>query len=176
LRTPQSGTFAVRILTRLLVLPALPLSLAAQGNAPPCADPVYRAFDYWIGEWEVHDTTGALLGHQSITRIGNCGISEHWQPVGRGTGRSLTWYSSTDSTWNQLYLGGNGWLPRYRGRVNAEGEIEMSESVDEVPAGTPITKMRYYKTADGLRQVLWQSNDRGQTWTLGFVGIYTARR
>lgn len=158
----------------ILAMLALPALAAAQGQ--PCSTPAFRAFDYWIGEWEVRDTAGTVIGHQSITRIGNCGIAEHWQPRGgAGEGRSISWYSPADSSWNQLYLGAGGWRPVYRGTVNAEGEIEMWESADAVPAGRAITKMRYYKKPGGLQQVLWSSTDRGQTWTVGFVGNYTPR-
>lgn len=154
----------------LLVTPAL----AGQADfSPRCAAPTHRAFDYWVGEWEVLDSTGTKLGESSITQVsGGCAIAEHWRPVMGREGRSLTWFSIKDSLWHQAYVGANAWTPHYRGGIT-DGEMMMEESPDEVAPGRPISRMRYYKKPGGeVQQVLWVSTDRGASWSLGFLGNY----
>ncbi|QNR23627.1 hypothetical protein [Croceimicrobium hydrocarbonivorans] len=34
------------------------VSLKAQNNPCACCEPAFRQFDFWIGEWEVKDTSG----------------------------------------------------------------------------------------------------------------------
>jgi hypothetical protein len=44
------------LLTLLLCLPALALAQQAETGStppPPCSDPAYRQFDFWIGAWNV---------------------------------------------------------------------------------------------------------------------------
>ena len=57
---------------RLLAWSALnslrPRRFAQYGTSAACADPAYRQFDFWIGEWQVHTPDGKLAGTNRITR------------------------------------------------------------------------------------------------------------
>ena len=54
-----------------LCLSALLANNVAAQTEPvkPCPTPAYRAFDFWLGEWEVRDAKGTLVGHNVITAI-----------------------------------------------------------------------------------------------------------
>jgi hypothetical protein len=40
----------------------------------------YRAFDFWIGEWNVRSATGKVAGTNSIKReIGGCVLHERYE-------------------------------------------------------------------------------------------------
>ena len=48
-------------------------------SPPSCAASEYRQFDFWIGEWVVHNPKGAQVGTSRIEQIENgCGILEQW--------------------------------------------------------------------------------------------------
>ena len=44
------------------------VSVASGAIAGPCDDPAYRAFDFWLGEWQVHTPDGKLAGANRIER------------------------------------------------------------------------------------------------------------
>jgi tetratricopeptide (TPR) repeat protein len=52
-----------------------------RGRVFPCeAMPEAADFDFWLGEWEVRTSGGAIAGHNTITkRNGGCLIHEEWQ-------------------------------------------------------------------------------------------------
>ncbi len=44
---------------------------AATEESNPCNAPIYHAFDFWLGQWEVYgslDKTGPILGKNNITK------------------------------------------------------------------------------------------------------------
>ena len=71
----------------------LPLVLAVSPvNAGPaaCEGGAYRAFDFWLGRWEVRTADGALAGHNEIIREhAGCLLVERWQSALGGAGSSL---------------------------------------------------------------------------------------
>ncbi len=175
----------VSFLAALIILPAC---ASAQTPAPsltpqparrpaPCATPEFRAFDYWIGEWTVSDTTGQVMATSSITKVsGDCAIAEHWQPIGGKEGRSLSWYEPKDQQWHQQWVDGDGWTARFDGNPDA-GEMVLTEMAHPATPNAPIGRMRYITRPGGVvRQSLWQSKDQGETWMLMFVGDYSPKR
>ncbi|HET9065549.1 MAG TPA: hypothetical protein VFN22_07015 [Gemmatimonadales bacterium] len=162
------------VLALVLTVPCvLPAQQPAGPPPPACTSAPFRAFDYWVGEWTVTDSTGRQIAESSITSVSaGCAIHEHWRPL-RGTeGHSLSWYDSRDSAWHQQWIDGGGWIARFDGGM--DGAVMQ---LTEVPSGDrPISRMRYEKRAGGVvRQSLWQSKDGGATWVLGFVGDYAPK-
>src|SRR5918996_1555494 len=49
----------------------------------PCAAPEYRQFDFWLGDWNVYNPAGALVGTNRVTReFDGCVLQEHWVAAG----------------------------------------------------------------------------------------------
>lgn len=144
--------------------------------APPCDAAAHRAFDYWLGQWQVQDTLGRPIARSTITSVsGGCAIAEHWQPLQSAEGRSLSWFDPQDGQWHQQWIGGDGWIARFNGGLEG-GEMVLSERPSPGRAGQPVARMRWIRLApDTVRQVLWQSRDGGATWPLAFVGVYVRR-
>jgi hypothetical protein len=46
----------------LVALLGLSLSALAQTPTPACTSPEYRAFDFWVGAWNVYAPNGKLVG------------------------------------------------------------------------------------------------------------------
>jgi hypothetical protein len=160
------------ILSALMVGSASPVA-AQQPTPPSCDSPDHRAFDYWVGEWVVSDTTGRHIANSSITSVSRgCAIAEHWRPLRGAEGRSLSWFEPKDGRWHQQWIGGDGWIARFAGGVT-DGELTMTEAAHPATAAPPIARMRWMRVgADTVRQVMWQSRDAGGTWTPAFVGVY----
>lgn len=155
--------------------------LNAQGaNPDPCSDAKRRAFDFWIGEWTVHDSTGKFLGRNTIEPVENgCALTERWRSAGGFLGRSLNWYSTTDSLWHQSwvdYLGGS--LSLSGGLVDSSMVLQSAFQVGtngQEQADRVTWSKAPFDGAGGPYQVIqqWDRVDRdGQVLGTLFKGYY----
>ena len=50
------------------------------GARRSCHEPERRQFDFWLGEWEVCDPDGKVVGHNSIAPLyDGCALREEWR-------------------------------------------------------------------------------------------------
>ena len=102
-------------------------NLVAQYSDCDCCTHDHNAFNYWLGEWDVKDSTGVLIGKSSITMsLDNCLIEEHWQGVSGNNGKSINYYSAKDSLWHQVWVDNSGQELILSGR--GEEDVMMMES------------------------------------------------
>ncbi|NRA13171.1 MAG: hypothetical protein HRT57_14580 [Crocinitomicaceae bacterium] len=72
-----------------------------------CCTSEHQQFDFWIGDWNVYDTSGTLIGTNNILRLQDgCAIQENWTAASTGT--SYNYYNKSDSTWNQAWIDNQG--------------------------------------------------------------------
>lgn len=101
------------------------------GQKTACTtDPVYRQFDFWIGEWDAYGVTGKKVGDSKITLIlDSCIILEEWTsatPV-KGvlySGKSFNTYNANTRQWQQTWVDNAGGTTEY-----LEGKMENSALV-----------------------------------------------
>src|SRR5689334_18260469 len=68
-----------------------------------------RAFDFWIGSWEVFGPKGRQVGSNEITSVlGGSAIAEHWHGNGGVEGRSLNAYDTARDRWHQTWVDNGG--------------------------------------------------------------------
>jgi hypothetical protein len=140
--------------------------------AQPCQAPEYRQFDFWIGEWDVHDAQGQRIGANRIEAIENgCGIQENWTDRRGLTGRSVNVFRPTSKTWLQLWTSSWGGILLLEGRYENE---RMILSGDAIGRDGTIERQRttWSRTTEGVRQLAERSRDGGRTWTVAFDGRY----
>jgi hypothetical protein len=103
-----------------------------------CAGAEARAFDFWLGEWDVAPTgatSGAIVAESSITlHDQGCVIIEHWRPFGGGHGHSINGYDVGDAKWRQTWIDSNGQRTEFAGAFDAEGVLRM-EVISPAQAG-----------------------------------------
>ncbi len=161
-----------------MMVTALPVG----AQVHPCSDGVFRQFDFWVGEWTVSNSQGAVIAHSTIQRTANdCAITEHWRPVNGPDGVSISWYATTDSMWHQQWVGGGGWIERMAGGFR-DGTMTMiaTESAmlpgSSVPASAAPQAGKYRTNwalqPDGSVKQWGEATTDGATWTPAFVGIY----
>ena len=75
-----------------------------------CYDSLYRAFDFWIGDWKVFDKVGKQLGSNSITTIlDGCAIQENWTSTyGNFQGSSYNFVAISDGLRHQSWIDNQG--------------------------------------------------------------------
>lgn len=144
--------------------------------ANPCkASPSFRAFDFWIGEWDAKNAQGVTVGSSSIQLIlGQCVIFENWStPV--SSGKSFNIFGTTDKKWHQTWVNDKGLLTHYIGGL-VDGKMVL-DSESTVNGKKTINRMTFSKLADGsVRQHGEASTDEGKTWTTTFDFIYVRKK
>jgi len=161
-----------------LAPPEPPVSLA-ENPAPPappsCDGAPYTDFDFWIGEWDVYDETGATLqGHNSIISAEDgCLIIERWTGAGGSTGQSYNFYDPTTEEWRQLWVA-RGAVIDYTGGLNEAGQMVLEGTIAYRSNGR-IADFRgtWTERADGaVIQFFEEKNGETGEWAEWFTGLY----
>lgn len=146
-------------------------------QAASCSTAMHGAFDFWIGDWNVVDSsTGRVAGHNRIERVdGGCVVRERYMTAGAYSGQSLNWYDPTTQRWHQLWLDSGGLILRLAGGPAAEGTMVL-EGVGRDSAGTTVERITWTRRADGsVRQHWTQARTAAGPWQTVFDGIYARR-
>lgn len=164
-------------MTKILFLPLICLfftnvSIAQQDCA--CCTEMHQQFDFWVGDWIVSDTSGNVVGENTIVKLEDeCIVSEHWRGVAGLTGRSYNYYNQADSTWNQLWIdssGSNLVLKGHAapGKMILQSELQQGEKVDWY-----YNRITWTKNEDGSVTQLWEILDKNEgVLAVAFNGIY----
>jgi hypothetical protein len=150
--------------------------LLAQAPArQPCSAPEYGQFDFWVGEWVVHNPKGQEVGTNRIEKVeAGCGLQESWTAANGITGRSINAYHPATGKWVQAWVGGGSTLLLEGGY---EGDKMVLSGPSLGPSGARMRNRITWSRVPGgkVRQVWEQSADEGKTWTVAFDGTYSPR-
>jgi hypothetical protein len=145
----------------------------AAAQTAPCAAAAHRAFDFWLGEWQVHTPDGKLAGHNSIRReYDGCVLHERYTAASAYRGESLNIYDAGRKLWHQSWVDNSGTLLLLDGglrdgRMVLEGPGTSSE-------GRPIRhRITWTPNADGTVRQLWEMTDAAGHWSVAFDGLYS---
>jgi hypothetical protein len=154
----------------------LSLSLANFSDLKPesknCNSEHHRAFDFWLGDWEVYNKKGDHIGSNNIHLIQNgCGIQENWTSKGGGTGTSYNFYDVKTEKWYQSWISASGNALLMSGGLT-DGKMKMqSESLNG-----KIDQISWVPQEDGSVLQIWNiSTDDGKTWKEAFWGKYVRK-
>jgi hypothetical protein len=150
-------------------------SPAAAAPKMPCASPLHRQFDFWLGLWDVTDPTGKFAGINRIELVdGGCALYESWSSGGGGyTGRSLNSVGG-DGRWHQTWVDSTGGRLDLAGALVDGKMILEGDSPATTPGGPPVkNRITWTPQADGsVRQVWEASSDGGKSYAIAFDGLY----
>ncbi len=142
----------------------------------PCQEAEYRAFDFWLGSWEVHDPTGKRVGENTIRSLhGGCALHESWVSTGF-SGSSLNIFARSTGRWHQTWVDSSGRLLRLEGGLE-NGSMVLRGTTRDGEGQERLERIVWTPLEDGrVRQVWTASSDGGQTWKAVFDGFYTRRK
>ena len=148
---------------------------SAQAPAPACTSAAHRAFDFWIGEWQVHGANGKLAGTNSITKVhGDCVLHEQYRTPGAYSGESLNIYDASRKVWHQTWTDSTGLLLILEGGLQDGKMVLEGKGVDA--AGAPIKhRISWSQNPDGSVRQHWESTNAAGQWTTAFDGKYTRK-
>jgi hypothetical protein len=142
----------------------------------PCDETERRAFDFWIGEWEVHEPDGRLAGRNTITALfDGCALREEWRGESGHRGTSLNAWSPRTRTWRQTWVDSSGLVLDLSGgpvdgTMVLEGEAALP-GPDERLRRQRITWSLIDGDADRVRQH-WEASVPEGGWETVFDGRY----
>lgn len=148
-------------------------------EASPCATAPYRQFDFWVGDWEVRNPAGKVVGHNRIENAhGGCALIEHWASVNGVTGTSVNLYDRDRRGWHQTWVDSSGGLLELDGGVEGGAMVLAGDAPDaKAPSKVARQKITWTPQPDGRVRQLWESSiDGGKTWTTAFDGLYAKQR
>ncbi|WP_299710698.1 hypothetical protein [uncultured Tenacibaculum sp.] len=153
-------------------------SILAQNTANPCNNEAYHQFDFWVGDWDVYDIKGNLIGNNLIKAMPNaCAIQENWTSTnGNSLGTSYSYFDRADNKWHQLWIDNKGFVLKTSGNFSQNEMTLQSDLVEN-------QNKKYYN------KIIWKKNDNGtvtQTWQYigsdnklikeAFKGIYKRKK
>ncbi len=150
----------------------------ARINAAPCEhQPVYREFDFWVGEWEVFVPSGQQAGTNVIEKLDRgCVLLESWRSVLGGSGHSINYYDAARKRWIQRWADSGGGVVDYEGEFR-DGAMRMSGEHISRHGTKELARGAWTPLPDGnVRQLLERSRDGGKTWYVWFDGTYVRKR
>lgn len=175
---------ACRAFVLAAVASATAASLGAQQTPsqppplPDCSDAVHHQFDFWIGEWDVLDSSGTRRGVNSVQPILNgCALHERWRGADGDIGESFSAYDRLTKQWHQTWVDGIGNVWKTDGGL-VNGAMVLTRTGPLLRA--PIDSLRHRWTWTRIddrhvRQVGEVSRDGGKTWRVLFDGRYVRR-
>ncbi len=147
----------------------------------PCKhDPRSRAFDFWLGTWDV-TPNGAPPNTPPAENVvtleyGDCVVHEHWKSPG-SNGESFNVFDASRGEWYQTWVDDGGGLHQYHGNPDAEGTMRFFTDLQYAPGQErrPTRLTFFHQGPDQVRQLSEQSADGGKTWTVNYDLIYRRR-
>jgi hypothetical protein len=158
---------------RTIVISAVILICSTTFAQKPCSNPVYRQFDFWIGEWEAYGVNGKKAGDSKISLIlDSCIILEEWTSATisqgiRYAGKSFNTYNAATKQWQQTWVDNAGGSNEYlQGKFENNKIIYTSSPFPFSKDTMAIRKMTFTNSSPvKLRQHGEISKDNGVTWS-----------
>ncbi len=165
----------MRNILRQSVVLAFSVGVSFAASAAPCDEPANRAFDFWIGEWDVRTPDGKLAGTNRIEReYGGCVLHEHYATARGYSGESLNIYDASRKVWHQTWVDTDGTLLLLEGGPR-DGAMVLEGQTANTDAEPTKHRITWSTNADGSVRQLWESTDAKGQWSVAFDGKYTRK-
>lgn len=152
-------------------------TIAEEQPAPPtpppaCQSDAHRAFDFWIGSWDVY-AKDQLAGTNRIElRHNGCVLHESWvSAAGNFSGNSLNLYDAGRNVWHQSWADSSGLLLQLEGGL-VDGKMVLEGSRPGKDGVSITHRISWTPNADGSVRQLWETRTAENEWKVAFDGHY----
>ncbi|WP_211236834.1 hypothetical protein [Chitinimonas koreensis] len=161
--------------SRFGILAIIASSMSIAMAASPCDSSAHRAFDFWLGEWQVHTPDGKLAGTNRISSEYNgCVLHERYD-TGRGfSGESLNSYDAGRKVWHQTWVDTSGTLLLLEGGLR-NGSMVLEGQTTGTDQTVTMHRITWTPNANGSVRQLWESTNANGQWEVAFDGLYTRK-
>lgn len=141
--------------------------------APGCDTPEHRAFDFWLGDWEVYANDRRAGTNRIEKTLDGCALTEHWLGASGVEGRSVNAWDAANRRWRQFWVATRGNVLLLEGGV-VDGAMVMEGVQRSAKTGKPQRqRIAWTRGDDGSVRQLWEtSDDDGASWQVSFDGRY----
>jgi hypothetical protein len=152
--------------------------------APPCStDANYQRLAFWVGDWEVVDSTGAHYATQRVRAvIDACAITAEWTGRVGDKGMNLSAFDGRTGEWRQMYVSNQVPSPlgvslrRSDPSYSGPG-IRFIPLIDPPAADLARTRVTIMPLSDHRAlQQFEDSPDGGNTWHIVFKAEHRRQR
>ncbi|KAB7531380.1 hypothetical protein F8C76_07765 [Flagellimonas olearia] len=152
------------------------LQAHTQNNANcNCCSENQKAFDFWIGEWMVtNSTNGTPAGESRISwEEDGCVIRENWTSATPGyTGTSLNFFNIAEQQWEQLWVDNTGAHLKLKGNRVGNQMILTSGEFAKDDGLMYRNRITWTKNDDGTVRQLWEVLQGEKVVSVAFDGLY----
>ena len=134
-----------------------------------------RAFDFWLGSWDVFAPDGRRVGTNRIEPLyDGAALAEHWEGAGGIRGTSLNALDAGSGRWHQTWVDSSGSLLHLDGGMRGPSMVlEGTARADDAPERLDLQRITWTPNPDGSVRQHWEvSSDGGTTWRTAFDGEY----
>lgn len=169
------------ITTLLFLVAIVPL----QAQKSPCgSNPVYRQFDFWVGEWEAFGLKGKKAGDSKISIIlDSCVVLEEWTSASKQggitfTGKSFNNYNAATGQWQQTWVDNVGGSTAYlQGKFENKRISFLTQPFHFSKDSMAIRRLSFFDLGPNkVRQWGEISKDNGTTWVTEYDLEYRRKR
>ncbi|MEO7485050.1 MAG: hypothetical protein ABIT81_14870 [Ferruginibacter sp.] len=150
-------------------------SLIAYGQSPCTSNPVYRQFDYWIGDWEAFATNGKKAGDSKISIIlDSCIVLEEWTSAGAQNGltykgKSFNTYNASTKQWQQTWVDNVGGSTEYlQGKFDSGKMVFQSNPFPFKKDSLAVRRLSFFNLAANKVRQLGEISKNGGTWIIEY--------
>jgi len=149
----------------------------------PCSNPVYRQFDFWVGEWEAFGPKGKAGDSKISIILDSCIVLEEWTSAGvqqglRYAGKSFNTWNAAKKQWQQTWVDNVGNTTAF-----VEGKYEDNKIIYQTAPfyfkkdSIAIRKLTFFNLGpDKVRQLGEISRDNGTSWSTEYDLEYRRKK
>ncbi len=156
-----------------LILPGMALGQAPQPFDCQASAP-HRAFDFWLGSWQVTDRDGkTTYGQNTISsRERGCLLFEEWRSARGSSGSSMNYYNPSNEQWHQHWVDSGNTIIYTAGGLE-DGSMVMEGTIYYLAQGREAAfRARWTPLEDGRVRQFFEEQDAQGQWQPWFEGFY----
>ena len=161
----------INTLKQTFIILILSISLGSSQN--PCGGKDFRAFDFWLGDWEVFNPEGKLVGTSNISiKLDSCMVYESWSGKGPYKGNSMNYFDRNEQIWKQKWLDNFAVSLEFEGLVIDNQMSYKCSSIDPKTRDTVYNIMTITKLTETEVKQVWKQSRDNEAWKVVFDGLY----
>ncbi len=151
--------------------------LIAQAASCSCCTENHKAFDFWLGSWEVTLPDGRQAGENRIEKLqGGCLLRENWKSSNPGfTGTSYNYYEPRTASWEQLWIDSSGTILKLSGKREGNSMVLRSAPVLDEAGHQTVQQITWTILPEGKVRQVWEVLQDGVSTQVVFDGLYTPK-
>ncbi len=157
-----------------MVVMLLGVMAIAQEESCACCSENHKAFDFWVGTWEVVNPDGTAAGKNTVVKSeNNCVVHENWISAKEGyTGTSTNFYNQITGQWEQLWIDNTGAHLKLQGGRQGNQMILSSDEFLNKDSDLNRNRITWTLNNDGTVRQLWEVLKEDKVISVALDGLY----